>query len=79
MQLVKNRLFRGMLAAGASVLLWAAVPRAQQSPLKWVKLAPLPEPAQEIGGIAANGKVWVLGGLAIGSTPLTSAMAMTGK
>ncbi len=68
MQLVKSRLLRAMVGLAASVLMWAAVPRAQQGQLKWVKLAPLPEPAQEIGGIAANGKVWVFGGLPIGNT-----------
>ena len=34
---------------------------------RWVKLARLPEPAQEIGGTAGNGKVYVFGGLAIGN------------
>jgi N-acetylneuraminic acid mutarotase len=67
MQLVKNRLFRRTVAVAAFVLMWAALPRAQQTQSKWAKLAPLPEPAQEIGGIAANGKLWVLGGLPIGN------------
>jgi hypothetical protein len=30
---------------------------------KWVKPAPFPEPAEELYGIAAGGKVYVFGGL----------------
>lgn len=58
----------GAVAVVAVVLTWsAATSRAQQAQGQWTKLAPLPEPAQEIGGIAANGKIWVFGGLPIGS------------
>jgi len=31
---------------------------------KWVKLAPFPEPGEEVYGIAAAGKLYVFGGLA---------------
>lgn len=51
----------------ACVLVFAVGSGAQESQGKWEKLAPLPEPAQEIGGIAANGKVFVFGGLPIGN------------
>ncbi len=71
MRLMKRLWFRGIVLTAASVSVCGIAPRAQQGPGNWVKLAPLPEPAQEIGGIAASGKVWVLGGLPIGnnSTP----------
>jgi N-acetylneuraminic acid mutarotase len=36
---------------------------------KWVKLAPFPEPAEEVYGAAAGGKMYVLGGLAPGWKP----------
>ena len=35
-----------------------------QAPGKWVKLAPFPEPAEELYGVAAGGKLYVFGGLA---------------
>ena len=36
---------------------------------KWVKLAPFPEPAEELFGVAAGGKMYVIGGLAPGWKP----------
>src|SRR5260370_3095985 len=36
----------------------------------WVKLAPFPEPAEEISGAAAGGKMYVFAGLAAGWKPL---------
>ncbi len=36
---------------------------------KWVKLAPFPEPGEEVYGIAAGGKLYVFGGLAPGWKP----------
>ena len=36
---------------------------------KWMKLAPFPEPAEEVYGAAAGGKMYVLGGLAPGWKP----------
>src|SRR5499433_1687069 len=36
---------------------------------KWVKLAPFPEPAEELFGVAASGKMYVMGGLAPGWKP----------
>jgi len=36
---------------------------------KWVKLAPFPEPAEEVYGAAVGGKMYVLGGLAPGWKP----------
>jgi hypothetical protein len=37
-----------------------------QAPGRWVKLAAFPEPAEELYGAAAGGKVYVFGGLAPG-------------
>lgn len=37
---------------------------------KWGRLAPIPEPAEEVYGIAAGGKLYVFGGLAPGWTPM---------
>src|SRR5712664_1920602 len=37
---------------------------------RWVKLAPFPEPAEELLGAAANGKLYVFCGLAPGWKPL---------
>jgi hypothetical protein len=31
--------------------------------LRWARLAPFPEPSEELYGVAANGKMYVLGGL----------------
>jgi len=36
---------------------------------KWVKLAPFPDPAEELFGVAAGGKMYVMGGLAPGWKP----------
>ena len=36
---------------------------------KWEKLAPFPEPSEEVYGIASGGKLYVFGGLAPGWTP----------
>ena len=36
---------------------------------KWSRAAPFPEPAEEVYGIAAGGKLYVFGGLAPGWTP----------
>jgi len=47
------------LAMAASIL----VPPAANAQLKWEKLAPFPEPAEEILGAAANGKMYVFAGL----------------
>ncbi|MBI2295545.1 MAG: hypothetical protein HYU76_05825 [Betaproteobacteria bacterium] len=37
---------------------------------KWGRLAPIPEPAEEVYGVAAGGKLYVFGGLAPGWTPM---------
>src|SRR5262245_62657299 len=45
------------------------VPAAAQAPGKWIKLAAFPEPAEELYGAAAGGKLYVFGGLAPGWQP----------
>src|SRR3972149_2098459 len=51
---------RGAAVAGILAVLLSPAARAQGS---WVKLAPTPEPNQEIAGVAANGKMYIFGGL----------------
>jgi N-acetylneuraminic acid mutarotase len=48
------------IAAVLLVLLTTSAVRAQE---RWVKRAPFPEPSQEIAGAAANGKLYIFGGL----------------
>lgn len=50
-----------------TLLLCATAAYAQT---KWVKLAPFPEPAEEISGVAAAGKLYVFAGLAPVWTPM---------
>lgn len=54
------------VVAAAVLLAW---PAGAQAPGKWVKLAPFPEPAEELYGAAAAGKLYVFGGLAPGWQP----------
>jgi N-acetylneuraminic acid mutarotase len=55
------------LAALSVGLLTATVAHGQG---KWVKLAPFPEPAEEVVGVAAGGKLYVFCGLAPGWKPI---------
>ena len=50
----------------ALLLIVSAVVNAQG---KWVKLAPFPEPSEELLGVAAGGKMYVFCGLAPGWKP----------
>lgn len=45
------------------------LPAEAQAPGKWIKLAQFPEPAEELYGVAAGGKLYVFGGLAPGWKP----------
>lgn len=56
------KLLRTVITAFCLILFLVAGAHAQ----KWVKLAPFPEPGEEIYGIAAGGKLYVFGGLAPG-------------
>lgn len=60
------RLFRLSLAAVLAGSLFATAAHAQ----KWVKLAPFPEPAEELLGASAGGKMYVFCGLAPGWKPI---------
>ncbi|OFW26994.1 MAG: hypothetical protein A3J28_04175 [Acidobacteria bacterium RIFCSPLOWO2_12_FULL_60_22] len=54
------------VVATASVVLLFTAAAQGQAPSRWVKLAPFPEPDEELYGVAANGKMYVLGGFAGG-------------
>lgn len=58
------RWMRGAVIAASVVVICGTAAQAQG---KWVKVAPFPEPSQEIVGTAGGGKVFVFGGLPIGS------------
>ncbi len=59
--------FRPGVALGISLALamtaCVLAPRVANAQAKWEKLAPFPEPAEEILGAAANGKMYVFAGL----------------
>jgi N-acetylneuraminic acid mutarotase len=57
---------RGIIATTSIVLMCAATIQAQG---KWSKAAPFPEPEEELYGIAANGKMYVMGGFESGRPP----------
>ena len=59
---------RKFFLGSCSVVLLTSAVHAQVAG-KWVKLAPFPEPAEELYGIAASGKMYVFGGLAPGWKP----------
>jgi N-acetylneuraminic acid mutarotase len=50
-------------------MIFAAVGYAQ-GPSKWESAAPFPQPAEELYGIAANGKMYVIGGFGDGGKPM---------
>src|ERR1700675_2712432 len=54
------------------IILWLGLllPGTAHAHGKLTKLAPLPEPAKELLGVAANGKMYVLCGLAPGWKPI---------
>src|SRR5215813_1384973 len=61
------KLFIASLTAMMILTLPLADAHAQAG--KWVKLAPFPEPAEELFGVVAGGKMYVMGGLAPGWKP----------
>lgn len=63
--LVSLRAVRTALVVFTAILLISFPAHAQ----KWSKLAPFPQPAEEVYGIASGGKLYVMGGLAPGWTP----------
>jgi N-acetylneuraminic acid mutarotase len=63
--IVTIKLLRASLVALVAATLLTSVAHAQ----KWSTLAPFPEPAEEVWGAAAGGKLYVFGGLAPGWKP----------
>jgi N-acetylneuraminic acid mutarotase len=61
------RFMRLMLVA-LSLTLWSGTAAYAQG--KWIKLAPFPEPAEELLGVAAAGKMYVFCGVAPGWRPI---------
>ena len=57
------------LVMGAVLVVALGLTAEAQSPGKWVKLAPFPEPSEELYGAAAGGKFYAFGGLAPGWKP----------
>jgi N-acetylneuraminic acid mutarotase len=58
------------LVAIAMVSVMTATVLYAQGEGKWQSAAPFPEPAEELYGIAANGKMYVIGGFGSGGTPM---------
>jgi N-acetylneuraminic acid mutarotase len=63
-----KRLLVGGVVPMLALLLGVAAAQAQ-APGRWIKLAPFPEPSEELYGAAAGGKMYVSGGLAPGWKP----------
>jgi N-acetylneuraminic acid mutarotase len=55
--------FQAILAAFSLLFVYAVSVQAQG---KWSKAAPFPEPEEELYGVAANGKMYVMGGFGTG-------------
>jgi N-acetylneuraminic acid mutarotase len=53
----------------ALVMILIPLAAGAQAPGRWLKLAPFPDPAEELYGVAAGGKFYVFGGLAPGWVP----------
>lgn len=58
-----------MVALTVAFFLLGVTAAHAQAPGEWVKLAPFPEPSEEVYGAAAGGRFYVFGGLAPGSRP----------
>lgn len=62
---------RSFIAAAAMLCMLACAPALAQ---KWETKAPIPQGAEEVYGIAANGKLYVFGGLALAWKPIGMVM-----
>src|SRR5262249_23864537 len=58
-----------LVAALAMMPLVAVTVRTQAPQGKWAKAAPFPEPDEEMYGITANGKIYVIGGFGLNGVP----------
>src|SRR3977135_22535 len=59
-----KRIISGHLQFVLALIACLATTPAAHAQAKWVRLAPFPEPAEEILGAAAGGKMYVFAGLA---------------
>src|SRR6266853_2025404 len=62
--MTSKRIISGHLQFVLALIACTAMTPAAHAQAKWVRLAPLPEPAEEILGAAAGGKMYVFAGLA---------------
>ena len=60
----------GVLLAGVALALMLPSVGQAQAAGKWASAAPFPEPAEELYGIAAGGKMYVIGGFGEGGRPM---------
>src|SRR6267142_205161 len=63
-QMASKKIFSGHLQFVLALVACTATTPAAHAQAKWVRLAPFPEPAEEILGAAAGGKMYVFAGLA---------------
>ena len=61
-----SSLLRRTLAALSMVSVVLLLATTAFSQARWTKLAPFPEPDEELYGITANGKLYVIGGFGAG-------------
>ncbi len=66
---MKSIAARGMAASIAALFVILLATTATYAQGRWVKAAPFPDASEEVYGIAANGKMYVFGGLAPGWKP----------
>jgi N-acetylneuraminic acid mutarotase len=62
--------FSASVAMALGLAAWRARAQAQQGQGRWTKAAVFPEPEEELYGVAANGKMYVLGGFGPGGKPV---------
>lgn len=67
--LIRTHKIRRAVAAVAIILMYTAIAYAQRPP-KWERAAAFPEAAEELYGISANGKMYVIGGFGAGGKPM---------
>ena len=61
---------RFAIVGSAAIILMLAAGTHAQGQGKWESAAPFPEPAEELYGVAANGKMYVIGGFGEGGRPM---------
>ena len=68
-----NQRMLAVVATASIILMFSssaqAQAQAQGGPLRWVKMAPFPEPEEELYGVTANGKMYVIGGFGSAGKP----------